>query len=199
MSVELLQTLSIVSFIAAGVLFLVGVALYFLLDVPRLYGDISGRSAKKAIEAIRKQNEETSAGGYRASTVNAVRGKITDQITNSGRRNIVTSDLPVTVGTSKMPKANETTVLAGNGGRKNANAANETTVLGGSAPAYGAANETTVLGGSAPAYCGAPAGETASLGAQPSPVQAVPTRQVSVGVFTVDVELSFMCATEIIG
>ena len=181
MTVELLQTLSVVSFIAAGVFLLTGIALFFLLDVPKLYGDISGRSAKKAIEAIRRQNDETGAGGYKASTVNAVRGKITDKITHSGRLNIVTSDLPVTVGTSKMPKANETTVLDSSGSKKGAFApAPETTVLAGNAqaaPVFGG-NETALLTADAP---------------------AAPTLQpVKVGVFTIDIELAFMGTNEII-
>ena len=50
MTVELLQIISLVSFIIAGVLLLLGIALFFLLDVPKLYGDISGRTAKKAIQ-----------------------------------------------------------------------------------------------------------------------------------------------------
>lgn len=43
MTVELLQTLSMAAYIAAGVLLLTAVALFFLLDVPKLYGDVSGR------------------------------------------------------------------------------------------------------------------------------------------------------------
>ncbi|MBQ7836281.1 MAG: hypothetical protein IJ389_03415 [Clostridia bacterium] len=199
MTVELLQTLSVVSFIAAGVFLLTGIALFFLLDVPKLYGDISGRSAKKAIEAIRRQNDETGAGGYKASTVNAVRGKITDKITHSGRLNIVTSDLPVTVGTSKMPKANETTVLDSSGSKKGAFApAPETTVLADNAPAaaYAPANETTVLAGNAQAAPVFGGNETALLTAD---APAAPTLQpVKVGVFTIDIELAFMGTNEII-
>ena len=85
MTVELLQTLSLASYISAGILLLVGIALFFLLDVPRLYGDISGRTARKAIEAIRQQNESTGNKAYKPSTVNAERGKLTDKITPSGR------------------------------------------------------------------------------------------------------------------
>lgn len=130
MTVELLQTLSLVSFIIAGVLLLVGIALFFLLDVPKLYGDISGRTAKKAIEAIRQQNETSGDKAYKPSAVNAARGKLTDKISASGRLESQTAGLPIGVGTEKMgngaftPQSNETTVLA-----EEFSPAGETTVL----------------------------------------------------------------------
>lgn len=57
MSVELLQTLSTVAYIVAGVLLLVAIALFFLLNISKIFGDLSGKNAKKAIENIRKKNE----------------------------------------------------------------------------------------------------------------------------------------------
>lgn len=182
MSVELLQTLSLALYIVAGVLFLVGIALFFLLDVPKLYGDVSGRTAKKAIEAIRQQNESTGNKAYKPSAVNAERGKLTDKITQSGRLQSQTSGLPVSVGTEKldtstlMPQSNETTVLA--------EAANETTVL------EQPAGETTVLTGTLSS-----AGETTVLVNNETPSSdtvADPTK------FTVDVEMSFTGSSEII-
>lgn len=117
MTIELMQTMSLASYIAAGVLFLIGVALFFLLDVPKLYGDISGRTAKKAIEAIRRKNEETGNKAYRPSMVNAQRGKLTDKITHSGKVESRSSGLQLNVGTEKLatsmltPQSGETTVL----------------------------------------------------------------------------------------
>lgn len=117
MSVELLNNLSIASYIVAGVLLLVAVALFFLFDVPKLYGDISGRTAKKAIEAIRQQNADEGNKAYKPSSVNVERGKLTDKITKSGRLESATAGLPVSVGTEKFatsmlaPQANETTLL----------------------------------------------------------------------------------------
>lgn len=140
MTVELLQTASLVAFIAAGVLFLVAVALFFLLDVPKLYGDISGRTARKAIEAIRQQNESSGNKAYKPSAVNEERGRLTDRITKSGSLQSQTAG-SIGVGTEKFststlfPQSNETTVLE--------TAANETTVLTGIAPAEG--GETTLL------------------------------------------------------
>lgn len=172
MTVELLQTLSLVAYIAAGVLFLVAVALFFLLDVPKLYGDVSGRTAKKAIEAIRQQNESTGNKAYKPSAVNAERGKLTDKITQSGRLQSQTAGLPVSVGTEKFatstlaPQSNETTVLEG--------ASNETTVLTGTLPAE--SGETTLL-------------VNEEFHAEPVSKD---------GKFTVDVEMSFTGSSEII-
>ena len=102
MTVELLKTLSLAAYIIAGVLFLIAVALFFLLDILKVYGDISGRTAKKAIEAIRLQNESTGNKAYKPSAVNAKRGKLTDKITPSGRLKKFTDGLPISVGTEKF-------------------------------------------------------------------------------------------------
>ena len=77
MTAELLHMLSLVAYIAALVLLVLAVVLFFLLDIPKLYGDVSGRTARKAIEAIRQQNEATDNKAYKPSAVNAERGKLT--------------------------------------------------------------------------------------------------------------------------
>ena len=43
------------------------VALFFLMDIPKLYGEISGRTARKAIEQIRKHNAEALTGDIASS------------------------------------------------------------------------------------------------------------------------------------
>lgn len=183
MTVELLQTLSLVAYLVAGVLFLVAVALFFLFDVPKLYGDISGRTARKAIEAIRQQNQSSGNKAYKPSAVNAERGKLTDKITQSGRLQSQTAGLPVSVGTEKFatstihPQLNETTVLN--------QTINETTVL------EQPVGETMVLTGTLPAT---EFGETTLLvneAHHESPASAGSK-------FTVDVEMSFTGSSEII-
>ena len=175
MTVELLQIISLVSFIIAGVLLLLDIALFFLLDVPKLYGDISGRTAKKAIEAIRQQNESSGNKAYKPSAVNAERGKLTDKISHSGSIVGKTSGSGISVGTEKLhtdvlaAKANETTVL--NGG------SNETTVL----EHQGGAGETTVLAQN-------------QVGVNSDNSATVPANSG----FTVDVEMSFTGSSEII-
>ncbi len=58
MSVTLLQTLSLVAYILAGLCFLIAVALFFYLKVPVLWGEVTGRTARKAIRAMKWKNEE---------------------------------------------------------------------------------------------------------------------------------------------
>lgn len=75
MTVELLQTLSAVAYALTGLFFAVSVVLFFVFKIPLLHSDLTGRTEKKAIAAIRQQNEamlEEAAGN-------------TDQISLSGR------------------------------------------------------------------------------------------------------------------
>lgn len=102
MTVELLQTLSTVSLILAAILFLVGVALFFLLDIKRVIGDVSGYTARKAIENIRQQNEVSGDKAYKPSPVNRARGKVTDKISQSGQIQKNSEILGVAVGTSEL-------------------------------------------------------------------------------------------------
>lgn len=67
MSIDVLQTCSIGFWVAAGIFFLIAVALFFLMDIPKLYGEISGRTARKAIEQIRKHNAEALTGDIASS------------------------------------------------------------------------------------------------------------------------------------
>ena len=118
MSVELLQTLSLISFIVAGVALLVAIALFFLLDIRKVVGNLSGATARKAIRNIRLQNENAADNDYSAAT---------DRITRSGRIERQAAGKAGAPQTEKFA----TTELA--------MSAQETTVLG------PAANETTIL------------------------------------------------------
>lgn len=171
MSVELLNTLSLVAYIVAGVLFLVGIALFFLLNVPKLIGDISGSTAKKAIEAIRQQNENTGDKVYKPSPVNAARGKITDRISPSGKLERRSSGLSIGAQTEKF----DTTELL--------QAAQATTLLS-------AGNETTVLNQSE-------SGTTTLLSEQEAGKAKGQKMSTPAGV-TVDVEMGFIGSSELI-
>lgn len=174
MSVELLQTLSLVSYILAGVLFLLAIALFFLLNVPKLFGDVTGSTARKAIESIRQQNEESGDKAYKPSPINAERGKLTDKISPSGRLES-RINLGVAPGTEKFSttelssqaQAQDTTVLA--------EGSNETTVLNNEP------TETTILNSEATS------GETTIL-----------TQADTGSEFSVDVEIGFTGSSEII-
>ena len=114
--------------ILAGIMFGLSVLLFFLLKIPHVFGDLTGRNARKAIEDIRNHNVSSGDKVHKTSKVNRERGKITDRISASG--NVIKAPIGdsggVTMPTEKIstqglpPEANETTVL---------NTANETTVL----------------------------------------------------------------------
>lgn len=136
--------------ILAILMFVVSLILFFALKIPAVIGDLSGATARKAIENIRNQNEESGEKAYKSSAVNKERGKLTDKISPSGSLHSKPSDkLGFGMKTEKISTqrldsedAGETTVLS---------AANETTVLSSNigetevlneAPAF---NETTLL------------------------------------------------------
>ncbi len=68
----------------AALFAVVAVILFFVLKIPSVVGDLSGSTARKAIENIRNQNESTGSKTYKSSAVNRERGKITDRITPTG-------------------------------------------------------------------------------------------------------------------
>ncbi len=53
MSVEMLQTVSLICFGIAGLFLLIAVALFFILDVPALMGEATGATERTAIASIR--------------------------------------------------------------------------------------------------------------------------------------------------
>lgn len=137
MSIERLQSMSTISYIVAVVLLLIAIALFFLLDIRKIIGDLSGITARKAIENIRRQNEHTGEKNYKSSPVNMARGRLTDKISESGKLIKNTGGIGISPKTEKFsttelnPESGNTEILG--------SVSNETTVL--SYPT----NETTVL------------------------------------------------------
>lgn len=134
MSVELMQTLSVVAFALAGVMLVVAVVLFFVLNIPRVFGEVSGSTAKKAIEDIRKQNETTGNKAYKPSPVNQQRGKITEKISSHGSSKSKNKDVTVSVGTAQLKEMNAAdtsseTVMLENETAVLASEAGETSVL----------------------------------------------------------------------
>lgn len=84
MSPETLKLASYLAFSLGGVFLLAAVYLFITNGIPSLIGDISGRTARKTIAAIRYQNELEGPKVYKPSPVNIARGKITDKISPSG-------------------------------------------------------------------------------------------------------------------
>lgn len=76
----------------AALCFVIAVVLFFILKIPRVIGDLTGATAKKAIEDIRSHNEVSGEKTYKSSQVNLQRGKLTDKITDTGRLIPVSSE-----------------------------------------------------------------------------------------------------------
>lgn len=80
---ELLSTLSIISFIIAGVCLVISVFLWIFFKIPTVIGDLSGRNARKSIARMRAANEKSGSKSYKESKTNAERGKLTDTMQHS--------------------------------------------------------------------------------------------------------------------
>lgn len=171
MSYELYRYIFLGALIACGVFFVIAVVLFFTLRIPKVISDLTGRTARKAIENIRLHNEQSGDKTYQSSAVNLERGKLTDKISHSGRlvpRNATpfgTGVITEKISTQQLDISAETDVLT---------VTEETTVL--SAPA----GETEVLVSAA--------GETEVLAPAEQPVQA----------FSVEYEITFIHTNEVI-
>ena len=173
MSYEMYRYIFFGALIACGVFFVIAVILFFTLKIPKVISDLTGRTARKAIESIRMQNEQSGDKTYQSSAVNLERGKLTDKISQSGRlmprdaTHFGTGVITEKISTMELEQpAGETDVLDQPVG--------ETDVL---APVAG---ETEVL---APV-----AEETEVLAPAEQPVQA----------FTVEYEITFIHTSEVI-
>ena len=152
MTVESLQTLSLIFFILAGVLFLVTVALFFILNIVKVFGYLTGINAKRGIEDIRIHNEVSE------SAKSSSKEKVTSKFSFSRKLQKDNSD-GVVIETAKLStselvkEAIETTVLDQSETTVLETSANETTVLDTSSSETTvlntSVNETTVLNGSA--------------------------------------------------
>ena len=152
------NVLMYVFYIGAGLAALclvVAVFLFFILGIPGVIGDLSGRTARKAIESIRNQNENTGYKTYKSSVVNRQRGRVTDEITPSGNlvRNsndlmggaMATSKIGANQSDEEYVHVPETSLLTDSGYGEtsllNSDDTNETTLLN-----YNDTDETTLLG-----------------------------------------------------
>lgn len=133
--------------IASGVMLAVSIVLFFWLRIPSVISDLTGRTARKAIDEIRKQNESTGDKVYRSSPVNRARGKLTDKITPSGNL-ISRGETPFAPGA--MTEKINTQIL------EEQNRSRETTILSGETDVLESGNETAVLtqtGGATTVLC----------------------------------------------
>ena len=83
---QIYTVISMVSFVLAGVFLLISCFLWFKFNIYKIVGDLSGRTAKKGIEKMRKKNEE--AGNRpRATYMAGNRQGITEKIETAPTQN----------------------------------------------------------------------------------------------------------------
>lgn len=82
---DILSTISLVSFIIAGICLVLAVFFWINFRIPRVIGDLSGRTARKSIAKMRASNEESGGKSFRPSATNVNRGKLTDTMPNSSK------------------------------------------------------------------------------------------------------------------
>lgn len=70
---DILSLVSLISYIVAGVAFVLALFFWFFFKIPSVIGDLSGRTAKKSIARIRENNERAAAAGHRSGAITADR------------------------------------------------------------------------------------------------------------------------------
>lgn len=168
---ELFRYVFLGSAVACGICVVMAAVLFFTLKIPKVVSDLTGRTARKAIENIRLQNEQSGDKSYQSSAVNRERGKLTDKISRSGR--LVPNDSTV-FGIGRITEKISTQQL------DSIEPGGETTLLI-------QENETSVL---ADGY-----GETSVLA--PEPIHTQPAQQLS-QVFVIEHEITFVHTDEVI-
>lgn len=84
---DLFSTLSVISFVVAGVFSALAIAFRFAFKIPAVIGDLSGRTAQKSIEKMRENNEKSGKKNYKSSEKNLGRGKLTETMEGIRRNN----------------------------------------------------------------------------------------------------------------
>lgn len=83
---EILSLISTISYVIAAISFVLAIFFWFSFKIPSVIGDLSGRTAKKSIAQMRASNERAGGQGYKPSTTNASRGKLTDTMHQSRKQ-----------------------------------------------------------------------------------------------------------------
>ncbi len=138
MTYDMYRYIFIGAAILCGIMLVASIITFIVLKIPKIIGDLSGATARKAIKNIREQNESTGDKSYKVSAVNASRGKLTDKITPSG--NIIhqyQTQMRLGIETQEL-EDNQTTVIGVYDETSVLSSYNETSVLGN-------AGETSVL------------------------------------------------------
>ena len=111
MSVEVLQIITLILFVLSAALFVISICLFFSFNIPGIIGNLTGITAKKAIEDIKAKNENDDK--VRASYSGLVRNKRTEKISGSGNIGRVTGPFRQGKSTKKLGKVWEKTAPLG--------------------------------------------------------------------------------------
>lgn len=112
---DILNTISLVSFALAGILLVLAVVIFFVFKIPSVWGDLSGKNARKSIERMRRSNEKSGKKAHVSSNVNLQRGKLTDKIQEANiKDDEQTAVLNNTNITSELRDTNATEILVDN-------------------------------------------------------------------------------------
>lgn len=84
---DILSNVAIVLYVIAGVCFVLAVVLWFVFDIPTVFGDLTGRTARKSIAKMRENNEKSGVKSFKHSKTNVDRGKLTGIPETTGNTN----------------------------------------------------------------------------------------------------------------
>lgn len=104
MSAATLSTISLIGYIAAGVLLAAAVVLFFVLKIPTVIGDLSGRTARKSIARQRAANESSGSKSFRPSEGNASRVKITESMPDAKKQKNKAAAQPAVPAQAAVPQ-----------------------------------------------------------------------------------------------
>lgn len=84
MSAQTWNIISIVGFLLSGIALIAAILIFIKFKIPSVIGDLTGKTVAREIKAMRENNSASGAKLHRPSSVNAARGKLTQQVGNSG-------------------------------------------------------------------------------------------------------------------
>lgn len=111
MSVEVLQIITLIFFVLSGALFVISICLFFAFNIPGIIGNLTGMTAKKAIEDIKAKNEDGDKN--QATYSKLIKSKSTEKISGSGNIGRMTGPFRQGKGTRKIGKVWEKTAPLG--------------------------------------------------------------------------------------
>jgi hypothetical protein len=176
MTYETYRLIFLVGAIAAGLMVIAAVVLFFVLQIPRVIGDLTGSTARKAIAGIRSQTEQNGGRDRKRTEHSPAHADSPASTQKLSRNDAAGNRADAAPKAQQAPLAEETTLLA----PETTLLSPETTLL---------SLETTVLASQGASVSTAP-GETTRL--QPA-AQAQPTTD-----FVIEQELTYLHTDEVL-